>query len=227
MDAFNYFLDLILPRLCQSCKNKLNIDEKVVCTSCLLKIKYADEERIYHEFERKFKDDKIISGFTSCFVFEKEKEFQEIIHQLKYNGKFYVGVFLGKFMAGELKHILLDWGIDWIVPVPLHHLKRAERGYNQSEFIAKGIKVITGIPVKKNILKRVRFTETQTTFNLQERKLNMEGAFSLKRKTNLEGKTILLLDDVITTGATISECGRVLLDAGAEKVYAASVAVAD
>lgn len=120
-----------------------------------------------------------------------------------------------------------EWKIDLIVPIPLHHLKRAERGYNQSDFIAKGMKKILHVPVKSRLIKRARFTETQTNLNLVERKENMQGAFALRRNKLLQNKNVLLIDDVITTGATTSECGRTLLEGGAANVYAASVAIAD
>jgi ComF family protein len=191
------------------------------------KIKRPDEQRLEHEFERKFSSDKIISGFTSLFVFEKEKELQHIIHGLKYDGKFQIGLFLGRLIAKELSRQLDEWKIDFIIPVPLHHLKRAERGYNQAEFIAKGIRSVLKIPINTNSIKRKRFTETQTSLKLVERKENLKDAFTIKRKNNLKGKTILLLDDVITTGATISECGKILLDKGTANIYAASVAIAD
>ncbi|TSA29256.1 MAG: ComF family protein [Ignavibacteriales bacterium] len=219
--------DFFLPRFCPSCKYKLTSTEVVVCNSCLSKIKHADSERIEIEFTRKFKNEKIIKGFTSLFVFEKDKELQDIIHDLKYNGKFSIGIFLGKLLAAAVNDKIQEWKIDLIVPIPLHHLKRAERGYNQSDFIAKGMKKILLVPVKSRLIKRVRFTETQTTMNLVERKENMKDAFALRRNKLLLNKNVLLIDDVITTGATTSECGRILLECGAANVYAASVAIAD
>lgn len=112
-----------------------------------------------------------------------------------------------------------------MVPVPLHHLKKAEREYNQSFYIAKGIRKAAGIRIYNRQISRRRFTESQTSKNLSGREENMRGAFASVKKLNNEN--ILLIDDVITTGATIRECGRVLLDAGAGKVFAASVAIAD
>jgi ComF family protein len=113
-----------------------------------------------------------------------------------------------------------------IIPVPLHPVKKAERGYNQSYYIAKGLSLITGIPLNNKVLKRVRFTETQTALSMTERRDNIKGAFSLKRGVSLSGKTVIILDDVITSGSTVSECGRVLLKGGAQKVYAVSAALA-
>ena len=227
MNFLTQVIDFFLPRFCTSCKAKLPLTEETVCAYCFSKIQRAGEERLNHEFGRKFQSDKIISGFTSLFIFQKDKELQHIIHGLKYDGKFRIGIFLGKLLATELRSKFSEWKIDFIVPVPLHHLKRAERGYNQSEFLAKGMKSVLKIPVKSNFIKRNRFTETQTNLTLLERKENIKNAFSAKRKKIIKGKNILLLDDVITTGATIAECGRILLDNGAAKVYAASIAIAD
>jgi len=220
-------LDFFLPRFCASCNTKLPPDEHIVCNNCFSKIKRADEDRINAEFTKKFAHDKIISSFTSLFIFEKDKELQSIIHELKYGGKFGIGKYLGEIIARELNQQIRDWRIDLIVPVPLHHLKRAERGYNQSDFLAKGISSVLKIPVKSRIVKRVRFTSTQTELTLVQRKENVRNAFALRGKPKLNGQNILLLDDVITTGATTSECAKVLVDNGAKKVYACSVAIAE
>lgn len=227
MKYLTQILDFFLPRFCPSCKVKLTSGDEVVCNCCFAKIKRADKKRLSHEFDRKFLNDKIISGFTSLLVFEKDKELQQIIHELKYNGKFSIGTFLGRQIAEQLKQQFVNWQIDLIIPIPLHHLKRAERGYNQSDFICKGIKSELNIPLKTHLIKRIRFTETQTSMNLIERKENIQGAFAVKRKKSLKRKNVLLIDDVITTGATISECGKIILENGASKVFAASVAIAD
>ncbi|MBA4406645.1 ComF family protein [bacterium] len=227
MNFLTPLIDFFLPRFCPSCRNKLSVKEEIVCTTCLSKIKHADKERLSHEFERKFSSGKIISGFTSLYVFEKDKELQHIIHGLKYDGKFQIGLYLGKLMGAELGNQFNEWKIDLLIPVPLHHLKRAERGYNQSAYIARGIRSVLKIPIDTKQVRRTRFTETQTNLNLTERRENLKDAFTGKGSNTLKGKTILLLDDVITTGATISECGRILFDKGTSNIYAASVAVAD
>jgi len=219
--------DFFLPRFCPSCNKKLLPNESIVCPDCISKIKLAEDERIHSEFVRKFSSFGIISDFISLYVFEKDKELQHIIHSLKYNQKFLTGKFLGNILGKNLKQRITNWKIDYIIPVPLHHLKKAERGYNQSFYIAKGLGKELGILVAQNFIRRKRFTESQTTMNLKERQENIEGAFKVKRNLNLNGNNILLVDDVITTGSTIGECGRVLLNAGANKVYAVSVAIAD
>ena len=227
MNFLTEILDFFLPRFCFSCSKKLSSNEKVVCPECLSKIKLVTTEHLQNEFERKFKDKGIISGFTSLYLFEKDKELQHIIHSLKYNQRFLVGKFLGKELGNNLKTVILNWNIDIIVPIPLHHLKKAERGYNQSFYIAKGLSKITKLPINNRIIKRKRFTQSQTTMNLKERQENISGAFTIKSKNKLSGKNVLLIDDVITTGATISECGKILLEYGANKVYAASAAIAN
>jgi ComF family protein len=219
--------DFFLPRFCFSCNRKLLSYEEVVCPECLSKIKLADLARLQQEFNRKFLEKKIISGFTSLYVFEKDKELQHIIHPLKYNQRFLIGKFLGKKLGNSIMSTLNEWLIDFIVPVPLHQLKKAERGYNQSFYIAKGISEITGLPINDKVIKRKRFTQSQTTMNMKERQANISNAFKINNKNKLLGKNFLIVDDVITTGATTSECGKVLLKTGANKIYAASVAIAD
>jgi ComF family protein len=218
-------IDFIIPRFCPSCKTRLPAGSSFICNECLANIKRADQERLESEFNRKFSDDGIISAFTSCFVFEKEKKLQQIIHSLKYEKKFLLGVFLGSLVGERINREFSQYRIDKIVPVPLHHLKKAEREFNQSLYIAKGISKVTGIRVGNRQIKRKRYTESQTTMNLTQREKNISGAFVSKKK--LDGDNILIVDDVITTGSTVRECGRVLLEAGADKIYAASVAIAD
>jgi ComF family protein len=161
------------------------------------------------------------------FVFEMDKELQHAIHSLKYEKKFLIGVFLGKMLAEEIKTHRTNWKIDLIIPIPLHHLKKAERGYNQSLYIAKGLNKVLQCKYSDRVIKRIRYTESQTGLNMVERLENISEAFKIRNKKLIQGKTILLVDDVITTGATISECGKILLESGAQKVYAASIAIAD
>lgn len=219
--------DLILPRFCCSCKIKLTDKEDTICQSCFSKIQLASEDRLKREFERKFLYNNIISDFYSPFVFEKDKELQHAIHSLKYQNKFQVGIFLGKVLAQQIQSNRPNWKIDLIIPIPLHQLKKAERGYNQSYYIAKGMSKILNVPCSDRIVKRKKYTESQTTMTLTERQENISDAFKIRNKNAVKEKTILLIDDVITTGATISECGSILLESGAKKIFAASIAIAD
>lgn len=219
--------DFLLPRFCVSCSIKLTTFEDILCSGCFQKIKKADEERLRREFNRKFTKNKTISDFFSLYIFEKDLELQHAIHALKYNKHFNVGKFLGEELAAGILSKKPDWHFDLIMPVPLHQLKKAERGYNQSYYIAKGLKRRINKPINTHSIRRIRFTESQTSMNLIEREENIYDAFKVINLKSIKDKNILLVDDVITTGATISECGRVLIEAGVKKIYAASVAVAD
>jgi ComF family protein len=223
----NTIFDFILPRFCCVCKTKLPTKQDTICKSCLSKIQRSTPARLQREFDRKFLGKKVIAEFCSPFVFEKDKELQHAIHALKYDKKFPVGIFLGKVLANEIKKHQINWKFDLIIPIPLHQLKKAERGYNQSYYIAKGVGNILKVRISDRAVKRIKYTESQTTMNLNEREENISGAFKLLHKNAVRGKNILLIDDVITTGATISECGKILLEAGANKIYAASIAIAD
>lgn len=223
----NLILDLILPRFCCACKIRLSSNEDTMCKNCLSKILRASKERLKREFDRKFLNNNIVSDFFSPYVFEKDKELQHAIHSLKYENKFPIGIFLGKTLADKIKTNRSNWNIDLIIPIPLHQLKKAERGYNQSNYIAKGIGNILKISFSDRVVKRIKYTESQTTMTLNEREENISGAFRLRNKNAVKGKNILLVDDVITTGATISECGKILLEAGAKNIYAVSIAIAD
>lgn len=227
MINLNGFFDFFIPRFCPACNTKLLPEEESVCNKCLSSIQVADVKRLESEYERKFAATEIISGFTSLFVFEKDKALQSLIHSIKYNKRFLNAKFLGKMIGEKLEKQIKEWNIDYICAVPLHQLRSAERGFNQSNYIAKGIGKTLNIPVKNNFLKRSRYTETQTNLNLKERELNISNAFIVKQKKKIKSKTFLLVDDVITTGATIRECGKVLLENGATSIYACSAAIAD
>ena len=227
MKLFPAIFDFILPRFCPSCKNKLTLNEKYICNSCRNTFIYTDENLLLHEYERKFSESKIISDFYPLLVFEKSSSVQEIIHQIKYQKKFLLAVELGRMLGNSIVEKKTDWKIDIILPVPLHALKKAERGFNQSFYIAKGIRQVTNFPVSQSILKRARYTESQTKKNLIERAENMSEAFTVRNAKKINEKNILLVDDVITTGATIRECGKILLTSGAANIYAASIAIAE
>ncbi len=220
-------LDYFLPRICVSCSSKLSLSEDTLCNKCLGNILKAEENRIKFEYQKKFSKDGVITDFFSLFVFEKDGELQKAIHSLKYEKKFGVGIFFGKLLANGLKTSRPIWQFDTIIPIPLHQLKKAERGYNQAYYISHGIKKELNKKINTKSVRRVKYTQSQTTMNLIERKENISGAFKVKKVSAIKQKNILLIDDVITTGATNTECGIQLLNAGANKIYAASVAIAD
>ena len=221
----NYILDFFLPRFCPGCKKKLSVDEKAVCYDCLSSIQVADDKRLQIEFDKDFKSAKIITDFYSKYIFQADTFLQNIIHALKYNRQFRLGIFLGQKLGEGIKN--RNWQVDLVVPVPIHHLRKAERGYNQSDYIAKGLSKLLNVPFSTSLISRSRHTQSQTGLDKNERALNVSNAFKVKRAKSVIGKNILLVDDVCTTGATLLECGVVLRKAGVGSIYVSSIAVAD
>ncbi|MDP4175122.1 MAG: ComF family protein [Bacteroidota bacterium] len=224
--ALNALFDFILPRICPSCKNKLLKDEEIICSNCLNTIKAVTAEKLFEEFSKRFQSEGLISGIASLYLFEKDSSVQHLIHSIKYENRFQNAYFLGKLLGRRLLNEMPSWTPEIIIPIPLHPAKKSERGYNQSFYISKGISKTLGIPVSEKIVKRVKNTQTQTHLTLVERKLNVKGAFMVRSKVKIEGKSIILVDDVITSGSTITECARALKSSGADKIYAASAALA-
>ena len=227
MKLLSAIFDFILPRFCPACKKKLSLPERLICNNCRKTFVCADNKLIQFEYEKKFSGSKIISDFYPLLVFVKDSPLQQVIHQIKYQKKFLLAVELGKMLGNSLLKSKAEWKVDIILPVPLHSLKKAERGFNQSFYIAKGISKVTNLPVSQSILKRKRYTESQTKKNLFERAENMSEAFVVKHPDKISGKNVLLIDDVITTGATVRECGKILQECGAANIYAASIALAE
>ena len=223
--ALNTLFDFFLPRFCPGCNKKLSSKEQPVCSECISSILIADDFRLQFEYDKKFATEKIIKDFYARYVFETDKTLQDIIHALKYKKQFKLGTFLGEILSEGVMN--LNWQFDLIVPVPIHPLKKAERGYNQSDYIVKGLSKSLDIPYSTKLLKRTKHTESQTHLSMTERAKNVANAFKVKNPELIKGKSFMLVDDVITTGATTQECGRALVSSGAKTVYACSVGIAE
>ena len=157
-------------------------------------------------------------------VMQSRGVLRELIHRLKYGGELWLAQPLGDFLElGLSDERLEDEEFDAIVPVPLHSLRQREREFNQSEILCQELAGRKGLPVL-DVLKRVRYTVTQTHFDRRRRMQNLQDAFTMRQNADVQGKHLLLVDDVLTTGSTLDECARVLLEAGAESVRALTVA---
>ena len=218
------FLDFVIPRFCITCSITLATDEKFICNDCESKVKFLSNPQIEIELQRKFKSTSFVDDYTSLYLFEEGKSIQQLIHSLKYDNKFKIGFYLGRKLGEHKTEKLNSWKTDIIIPIPLFKLRRIDRGYNQSYYIAKGVSKETGIPTENRIVKRIKNTISQTTLDHNERKENVGGAFTLSNKKIVQSKKIIILDDVITTGATVSELAKLLKENGAAKVFAISVA---
>jgi len=225
LNFFKEFFDLIFPRNCELCGRNLFDFESVFCKICIGSL----PKTLYHAmpYENDLMDktrglSKI--GMAMSFLrFTKEGKSQKILHRLKYLNKPEIGIVLGKLYSRELLETGLSECWDTIVPVPLHALKHQRRGYNQSEEFAKGISQGLNIPFN-NFLKRTKFTETQTKKSRMQRMENVEEVFDIVPNAPIAGLRILLVDDVITTGATLCSCANILLAKGAKTVDLATIA---
>ncbi|MDR1356328.1 MAG: ComF family protein [Tannerellaceae bacterium] len=150
---------------------------------------------------------------TMAFLhYEKGGNVQKLIFSIKYYGNKKLAHLLGRMAARELKPCMENWpAVDFLVPVPLHPKRLRERGYNQSEWICLGLASVLNIPVNTKSLLRNKYTKTQTRKDMEERSLNVRGAFVINDTETLQGRHVLLVDDVLTSGSTILACAEALL----------------
>ncbi len=176
--------------------------------------------------ERNFWGKFPVERATSFLHYAKEGMVRELLFELKYHGGKDVGEVLGRMAAAELRSSCFFEDIDGIIPVPLHRRKEWKRGYNQSEWIAKGLSAVTGIPVHPKVVVRNRYTETQTRKGRFERWENVQDLFSCPSPEPLGGKHVLLVDDVLTTGATLVACADALREIPGIKISVFTLALA-
>lgn len=208
------FLDLAYPRACEVCGKSLVRYEKYLCTDCLSDFPFADcnftaGESILNQFEEDCRPARLFS----LFYYNKYSSYKNLIYLLKYRSYRELGVYLGH-MLGE--RIASDCQADCIIPVPLHRKRERQRGFNQAAEIAKGMNEVLRLELMEHVVERVKNNVSQTGKNAAERLENVENAFVLSSPEKIRGRHVLLVDDVITTGATIGACLRTL--AAAEDV---------
>lgn len=219
--------DLIFPNICLHCHQTLNDSKESLCITCFSDLVFSDFAQVKGNiaYTRIFHFTDIYRGGCLLF-FEKGNVAQSLIHELKYHGNQDIGIYLGK-LIGENLFLEKDYkDVDQIIPVPLHPKKRKKRGYNQAEIIAKGIANNMGVDVAPNILIRKKHTETQTHKTAEERIENMKDVFAIKDANLLSKKHILVVDDVLTTGATLSNCIEILKQHTSAKISFYCVALA-
>ena len=227
MGIWNDFIALIYPRNCITCNNSLFKHENMVCNHCyvsLPKSNFHTEEN--SELERVFAGRVPVVKAGSYYLFEKSGKVQKLLHSIKYKGNKDLAEQVGTWYAQSLKDCNEIAVADFIIPVPLHPKKQKQRGFNQSEEFAKGLSKELNIRINTTNLIRNQFTETQTRKNKFSRWENVEGKFELKQPDELINKTIVLVDDVITTGATIDACYEAFKNVQGIKVSVLSLAYA-
>jgi ComF family protein len=227
--AFYPFYDFVFSPTCFHCGRRLPWGARFLCRECWTAIpEISANDTLLSETRQKLCNESCITDVVSLFRFEKGRELQSLLHELKYGGKSKVGLLAGMLLGERIRSMGSMERILGCVPVPLHPAKLRERGYNQSELLCQGIREASGLPLLHTLLRRVRHTKSQTSLSATDRTLNVCGAFAFepRGRTRISGKAILLVDDVITTGATIRECASVLHEAGVAHIIACCAAIA-
>lgn len=219
------FIYLFFPNYCRGCEESLVKGERIICTRCMLDLPKSN----YHlerdnPFYLKFSGRIPVKFVMTLFKFVKRGKVQHLLHALKYKNQPEIGVQLGRVYGADLVAEKYKDQFDVIVPVPLHPSKRKKRGYNQSEEFGKGLSEVLEIPCTEKFLKRIKATSTQTRKSKLSRWENVSAVFEVQQEEELKGKRVLLVDDVVTTGATLEACGQKLLKAGCGDVSIACIA---
>ena len=220
-------LSMFYPRLCVACGDALRQRENQLCLNCLL---HLPETNFHREHDNPLKE--IFAGrvkveeVCSLMFYKKGNRVQQILHHLKYKGKKEVGAFLGEYYGKKLIEEKHFQDIDFIIPIPLHPKKLRKRGYNQSEWIAKGLSAGMNRPYLTDVLIRTHFTDTQTKKSRFSRWENVKEVFGVQNVEAVKGKHLLVCDDVLTTGATMEAAIQQLLTIENVRVSVVTLATA-
>jgi ComF family protein len=216
---FQSFIDLIFPRICAGCQQPLQHKEEVICTDCRFELPFTnshlqEDEKLNKRFMGKVK----LEHSLAYLKFVKGGKVQRMMHELKYKGNVEVGELLGRMYGSELKENGFSDKFDVILPVPLHSNRLIIRGYNQSDSLAKGLSESLQIEWRNDVLKRGIETETQISKTRLERYENMKDVFFVNKPEGLSERKIVIVDDTLTTGATLESCVLALNDVGVKNV---------
>lgn len=221
-DILNFFFT----RLCSICHHRLNKGEEGICCTCFCELPlthFAGKKG--NPCERLFWGQLPIERASAYIFYHRGANSRNILFDLKYYNHPEIGIIMGRIIASELITTGFFNEIISIIPIPLADSKKRQRGYNQCEWLAKGISEITSIPIDYNLVKRIVANPTQTHLLHSMRNENVEGIFSVPYPEKVKKRHFLLVDDVITTGATITSCGKTLVDAGATGISILSLAI--
>ncbi len=225
MALINDFLSLIYPRHCQACGMLLFRHETMICKLCELSLPKSNYHLNDNNPLNRMLGGRVPLQKTLClYLFEKSGKVQRLVHAIKYHKHKELAVFLGERLGNEIRATELPLEFDVIVPIPLHPKKLAERGFNQSEEFAKGLSKVMGVAMDNKSLQRAKISSTQTHKRKYQRWENVEGIFELPAPANFENKHVLLLDDVVTTGATIDSAWQCFKHLEGVKVSLACIA---
>ena len=229
MNIFAALYHLFFPRCCAVCGAVLHEEEEGLCLRCNMDLPRTGlhlekDNRVERLFWGKFP----LERATAFFYYRKGNDYAHLLHLLKYEGRRDLGVAMGRLMGEELRteaDFFRD--IDLLIPVPLHTAKRRARGYNQSEEIVRGLSEMTGLPIATEGIVRTRATESQTRKSALQRWENVEGVFLLSQPERFAGRHVLLVDDVLTTGATLTACADAFQSVSGVRISILALAVAE
>jgi ComF family protein len=223
----NSLINLFFPKVCAGCKSFIGTNEYVICTSCRHELPlthhHLDPE---NEGFKKFYGRVPVENVTALLYFHKKGMVQELIHNLKYKGHEEIGTFLGEWYADELKDSPIAKNADVIIPVPLHKKRLKERGYNQVTNFGLALSENFKIPMNDSILIRKVYSKTQSKKNLLGRSEGIETVFDVVFSEEDTNRHFLLIDDVLTTGATLEACSKALLKIPGAKISIVCMAMA-
>lgn len=223
-DIKDSLLHLVFPNVCEGCGSDLLEKDSYLCLQCYTSLPKTNFHlHSPNPIEKIFWGRLPVINATAQYYFTKESLMQQLLHQIKYKSNKQLGFYLGELMGHQLAETTTYTSIDALVPLPLFPSRERKRGYNQATVLCNGIAQVLKKPVLKNVIIRHQQTESQTNKNRVERWQNMEGRFQLIDDEQIAGSHVLLVDDVITTGATIESCGRVLMQAANLKLSIATL----
>lgn len=206
-------LNVLFPVFCNGCNKLLLKNENVICTKCIHNLPFTHHHTIKEtEISKAFYGLVPFEFGASLLYFTKKGISQNLIHNLKYRNRQEVGTYLGDLYASELKNLEVFKHIDVILPVPLHKKRFQERGYNQVTTFCKAIEKNLTIPILDDVLVKNQNLKSQTNKSKEGRLKNSKNVFSIENQEKIEGKHVLLIDDVFTTGATIEACAKEILN---------------
>lgn len=226
-NIFHSVLDVIFPRSCAVCGNTLLSHENHICTACSIDIPCTRYHELkFNPMEQLFAGKILIEKAVGYFFYEKDNPYSNIIHEMKYRNMPQLGQYFASTYAKTLIQSGLFSDIDFIIPVPIHHKKEIKRGYNQSEYIARGFAEVLKAPVLTDIIIAIKEHETQTHKGILERWQNTQGIFTAQNTEILNGKHVLIVDDVVTTGATLLSAALTIANIPGIKISLATLGVA-
>lgn len=218
-------LDLLYPPCCVGCGARLNTPDQPLCMRCTASLERAGAGAVSARLARLPEAQDAFAGAYALWHFDKAGRLQRVLHALKYGNRPHYGLTLGRLLGRAYQSAAKERP-DLLLPIPLHRARFLERGYNQSVLLARGAAEAMDYPVRTDLLRRARPTHSQTTLSRSDRWANVENAFVAPNPSLLAGRCVLLIDDVLTTGATAAAAAHTLHDAGANRVHLATLALA-